>query len=156
MSLRDFAWQAELFFFFVLASGRRQFERGNTVVFLFELYFTIYFLWHEGSNTKCFWNLHVNLISNQKPNTVFFCVFSVMSVDVKHCRHVEHSFFVFVDVHGKHSPRSTAVMWNLLQVQSCLHVGCQWTHVDRVGQHSMFCAIFWMKHCKSGTANLWR
>ena len=44
--------------------------------------------------------------------------------------------------HAKHSPRSTAVMWNLLQVQSCLHVGCQWTHVDRVGQHSMFCAIF--------------
>ena len=28
MSLRDFAWQAELFFLFVLASGRRQFERG--------------------------------------------------------------------------------------------------------------------------------
>ena len=38
MSLRDFAWQAERFFC-VLASGRRQFERGLQLFFPFQAVF---------------------------------------------------------------------------------------------------------------------
>ena len=54
MSLKEILRGRLNCFYFVLASGRRQFERGLQWFFRFELYFTIFIFWHEGSNTKRF------------------------------------------------------------------------------------------------------
>ena len=122
MSQRDFAWQVELFFF-VLASGRRQFKRGYSC-FSFRLYFTIFIFGMKGSNTKRFCNLHVNLYFKSKPNTV--SVF-LMSVDVKHCRHVEHCFLVSREAQSaKHSS-------DVEFVASSVMFAC-WMSMDTCGQ----------------------
>ena len=84
MSLRDFAWQAELFFV-KLASGRRKFERGNRAFWPLSCF--VFCGMRVQTRNFLFGTLHVNLYFKLKPNTVF-----VLSVDVKHCRHVEHSF----------------------------------------------------------------
>ena len=125
MSRRDFAWQAELFF--MLASGRRQFKRGYSC-FSFRLYFTIYFIFGMRVQTRNVLKLACQPLF-QIGNKHSF-LFSVMSVDVKHCRHVEHCFLVSREAQSaKHSSdvefvASSVMFACLMSMDTC---GQGWT-----------------------------
>ena len=74
--------------------------KGGYSCFPFQAVFHyLFYFWHEGSNTKRFCNLHVNLYFKSETKHSF-----LMSVDVKHCRHVEHCFLVSREAQSaKHS-----------------------------------------------------
>ena len=110
---------------FVLASGRRQFKRGYRCFPFQAVFHYLFYFWHEGSNTKRFATWMSTFISNRKPNTVV--CFSVMSVDVKHCRHVEHCFLVSREAQSaKHSS-------DVEFVASSVMFAC-WMSMDTCGQ----------------------
>ena len=75
MSRRDFAWQAELFYF--CSPPGVASLKGGTVVSLLGCISLFIFFWHEGSNTERFETCMSTFISNRKPSTVF--VFSDVS-----------------------------------------------------------------------------
>ena len=99
--------------------------KGGTVVSLLGCISLFILFWHEGSNTKRFCNLHVNLYFKSETKHSF--CFSVMSVDVKHCRHVEHCFLVSREAQSaKHSS-------DVEFVASSVMFAC-WMSMDTCGQ----------------------
>ena len=123
MSRRDFAWQAELFFLCSppgVASSKGGYS-GFSVSSCILL--SLFYFWHEGSNTKRFCNLHVNLYFKSETKHSLF----LMSVDVKHCRHVEHCFLVSREAQSaKHSS-------DVEFVASSVMFAC-WMSMDTCGQ----------------------
>ena len=94
------------------------------MVFLFELYFTIYFIFGMRVQTRNVLQLGCQLLFQIGNQTHFF---PVMSVDVKHCRHVEHCFLVSREAQSaKHSS-------DVEFVASSVMFAC-WMSMDTCGQ----------------------